>query len=158
MEARWVVVAIVIALAVAIVAASVAALAQVGRAQRPRLAPIVEAPSADPVTGRGWLRGFARRGFFAVEVSEEFASKVVSILQSDQDAAKLLSEGYNVTAIRPVIALSVTGDGSVTLRASQAVVTLRKDASWAVVRVDVAKGKVISITVVTRIVIEKQHS
>jgi hypothetical protein len=90
-----------------------------------------------------------------VEVSEEFASKVLDILKSDPDASKLLSEGYNVTAVRPIVTLSVAGDGTVTLRATQAVVVLRKDSSWAVVRVDVAQGKVVSIVTVTRTVIKK---
>jgi hypothetical protein len=158
METKWVVIAVVAALAVAVVAASAVALAQASQARRnwrPWLAPTNDAPSAGAPFGKGWLRGFGRRGFFAVEVSEEFTSKVLDILKSDPDASKLLSDGYNVTAVRPIVTLSVAGDGTVTLRATQAVVTLRKDSSWAVVRVDVAQGKVVSIVTVTRTVIKK---
>jgi hypothetical protein len=158
METKWVVIAVVAALAVAVVAASAVALAQASQARRywrPWLAPTTDAPSASAPLGKGWQRGFGRRGFFTVEVSEEFTSKVLNILKSDPDASKLLSDGYNVTAVRPIVTLSVAGDGTVTLRATQAVVTLSKDSSWAVVRVDVAQGKVISITAVTRTVIKK---
>jgi hypothetical protein len=158
METKWVVIAAVAALAVAAVAASAVALAQASQAQRywrPWLAPTTDTPSASVPLGKGWLRGFGRRGLFTVEVSEEFTSKVLDILKSDPDASKLLSEGYNVTAVRPIVTLSVAGDGTVTLRATQAVVTLSKDSSWAVVRVDVAQGKVISITAITRTVIKK---
>jgi hypothetical protein len=157
-ETRWVVIAVVAALAVAVVAASAAALAQASQARRnwrPWLAPITEATRAGAPFGKGWLRGFGRRGFFAVEVSEGFMSKVLDVLKRDPDASKLLSEGYNVTAVRPIVTLSVAGDGTVTLKATQAVVTLRKDSSWAIVRVDVAQGKVISIVTVTRTVIKK---
>ena len=158
METKWVVIAVVAALAVAVVAASAVALAQASQARRnwrPWLAPTNDAPSAGAPFGKGWQRGFGRRGFFTVKVSKEFASKVLNILKRDPDASKLLSEGYNVTAVRPIVTLSVAGDGTVTLKATQAVVTLRKDSSWAVVRVNVAQGKVISITAVARTVIKK---
>jgi hypothetical protein len=171
METKWVVIAAVAALAVAVVAASAVALAQASQAQRywcgtdtdyrhlagtdTWLAPTTDTPSASVPLGKGWQRGFGRRGFFTVEVSEEFTSKVLDILKSDPDASKLLSDGYNVTAVRPIVTLSVAGDGTVTLKATQAVVTLSKDSSWAVVCVDVAQGKVISITAVTRTVIKK---
>lgn len=158
MEAKWVVIAVVAVLAVAVIAVSAVALAQANqtrRCWRSWLAPTADTPSASAPVGKRWQRGFGWRGFFTVEVSEEFTSKVLNILESDPDASKLLSDGYNVTAVRPIVTLSVAGDGSVNLKASQAIVTLRKDTSWAVVRVDVAQGKVISITSITRTVIEK---
>ena len=158
METKWVVIAAIAALAVAVIAASAVALAQANQTQRywrSWLRPTEDTPSAGAQVGGRWLRSFGRRGFFKMEVSEEYTSKVLDILKSDPDASKLLSDGYNVTAVRPIVTLSVAGDGTVTLRATQAVVTLSKDSSWAVVRVDMAQGKVISITAVTRTVIKK---
>jgi len=158
MGTERVAIAAVAALAAAVIVASAVALAQASRTQRcwfPWPVPTAgNFPSRPPALGKLQC-GLGRRGFFAVEVSEEYTSKVLSILENDPDASKLLSDGYNVTAVRPIVTLSVAGDGSVTLKASQAVVMLRKDASWAVVRVDVAQGKVISITVLTKTVIKK---
>jgi len=158
MEIKWVAIAAIAALAAAVIAASAVALAQANQTQRywrSWSTPTAGTPSAGDRLGKWLQRGFGRSGFFKMEVSEEYTSKVLDILKSDPDTSKLLSDGYNVTAVRPIVTLSVAGDGSVNLRASQAIVTLRKDTSWAVVRVDVAQGKVISITSITRTVIEK---
>ena len=95
---------------------------------------------------RGWRAGW--RGY-AIQVSSEYEDAVVSIVKSDPDASKLLSEGYNITAIRPLVTAVVTGTGDVALQAKQAVVLLKGSSGFAQVLVDLAQGKVLKITVVT---------
>lgn len=100
---------------------------------------------------RGW--GIAGRGF--VQVSTDYENTVLTILRNDPDASKLLQEGFNVTTIKPIITLLVSGTGDVALRAKQALVLLRGPSGFACVLVDVHQGKVIEIVTVTRTVITK---
>jgi len=108
-----------------------------------------------------WLRGAIVKEFKnligpRVEVSEEYRSRVLEILSRDEDAAKLLKEGYNVTAVKPIVKAYVAADGSVTLRASQAMVTLvKKGEGAAVALVDLEQGKVVKLVVYSKTVIEK---
>jgi hypothetical protein len=108
-----------------------------------------------------WLRGMVVREFKnligpRIEVSEEYRSRVLGILSEDKDAAKLISEGYNVTAVKPIVKVYVAADGSVTLRASQAMVTLvKKGEGVAVALVDLEQGKVVKLVVYSKTVIEK---
>jgi hypothetical protein len=91
-----------------------------------------------------------------VEVSEEYRSRVLEILSRDEDVAKLLSEGYNVTSVRPVIKAYIAADGTVALKASQALVTLvKKGEGVAVALVDLEQGKVVKLVVYSKTVIEK---
>lgn len=91
-----------------------------------------------------------------MEVSSEFESRVLSILKSDPDASKLLEQGCNVTAVEPVVTAVVQGTGDVSLKAKQAVVTLRGPSGGAAVLVDVEQGKVLKIITVTKTVITKE--
>ncbi len=108
-----------------------------------------------------WLRRVVVREFKdligpRVEVSEEYRSRVLEILSSDEDVAKLLSEGYNVTLVKPIIKAYVAADGAVALKASQALVTLvRKGEGVAVALVDLEQGKVVKLVVYSKTVIEK---
>jgi hypothetical protein len=96
------------------------------------------------------------RGWGFVQVSSDYESKVLAILESDPDASKLLSEGYNVTAIRPIVKAVVSGTGEVSLKATRAVVLLKgPSGSLAQVLVDVEQGKVLEIVTLTRTVIRK---
>jgi len=89
-------------------------------------------------------------------VSSDYESKVLAILESDPDASKLLSEGYNVTAIRPIVKAVVSGTGEVSLKATRAVVLLKgPSGSLARVLVDVEQGKVLEIVTLARTVIRK---
>jgi hypothetical protein len=93
--------------------------------------------------GFGW--GAKVRGLEIV-VSDEFKQKVVSILGSDSDTASLLSQEYNITHIKPVITMIVSGDGTVTFKATKAIVELcNGKGGRAVVYVDVEGGKVLAI-------------
>lgn len=91
-----------------------------------------------------------------LKISEEFKNIVVNIAKSDPDVENMLSEGYNITRIRPIIRRIVEADGTVITKAKSAVLTLRKDASnMAFVWVDVENSKVTQIEIITRTVIVK---
>jgi hypothetical protein len=108
----------------------------------------------------GGGHGFGRRGFGwgggNVTVSQEYKDKVINIAQNDSDVQSLLADGYNITAVRPIINTVVEADGTVTMKATTAVVMLQKDTTGrAFVTVNVEEGKVTEIVILTRTVIEK---
>lgn len=98
-------------------------------------------------------------GFGAIEVSEEFEQKITSIAENDSDVQNLLADGYNITAIRPIIKSVVDSDGYVTTKATSAIVMLQKDTTdasgCASVSVDVEAEKVTQVVITTRTVIDK---
>jgi hypothetical protein len=108
--------------------------------------------------GHGMERGGCGMG--SIEVSEEFKANVVSIAEQDTDVQNLLTQGYNVTGIRPLITSVVDGDGVVTSKASAAIVMLTSQdgMSHAAVLVDLSAGSVTRIEVVTRTVIDKSQT
>jgi len=118
--------------------------------------------------GRGWVQSFNKsiqigpyRSCFKwrlgpIDINEEFKENVVEIAESDQDVQRLLSEGYNITCIRPIVSTTITGDGSVVAKAKSAILILCKNSSGiAFVWVDVENSKVTRIEIITRTVIEK---
>jgi hypothetical protein len=111
---------------------------------------------ARPFCGR---RGFGgeRGGWFnTITISEEYKENVLNITESDTDVQALLNEGYNITGIRPIISTTVEADGTVTMKATTAIVSLQKDTTGrAFVWVDVEQAKVTRIEILTRTVIEK---
>jgi hypothetical protein len=95
-------------------------------------------------------------GYGAIQVSEEYDQKVINIAENDTDVKNLLVEGYNVTAVRPIISTVIDAQGYVTTRASTTVLLLQKDTSgFAYVTVNVDGAKVTQIVILTRTVIEK---
>lgn len=91
-----------------------------------------------------------------LEVSDEFKERAIGIAKNDPDARKLLDEGYNVTMVKPIIKAVVQGSGEVNLKATGAILVLRKNTSGlANVQVDIEAGKVTRITILSRTVIEK---
>jgi hypothetical protein len=104
--------------------------------------------------------GFGRRGFGwgggSITVSQEYRDKVISIAQNDSDVQNLLANGYNITNVRPIISTVVEADGTVTMKATTAIVVLEKDTiGRAFVTVNVEEGKVTEIVILTKTVIEK---
>ncbi|MCS7131121.1 MAG: hypothetical protein NZ934_00090 [Hadesarchaea archaeon] len=91
----------------------------------------------------------------ALEVSEEFRQKVMEIAKADPDVRELLDAGYENVGIRPIIRATVQGNGDVALRASSAVLMLRREGGRAMVHVDVEAEKVTKIVKVEWTVIEK---
>jgi hypothetical protein len=105
--------------------------------------------------GRCGRRGGRGPGM-PITVSEEFKENVLNITESDSDVQQLLADGYNFTAVRPIIETIVEGDGSVVTKATSAVVMLTKDTTgYASVWVDLEAAKVTRIEIMTRTVIEK---
>jgi hypothetical protein len=101
------------------------------------------------------LRGGRGPGM-PITVSKEFKENVLNITESDSDVQQLLADGYNVTAVRPIIQTIVEGDGSVVTKATSAAVILTKDTTgYATVWVDIEAAKVTRIEIITRTVIDK---
>lgn len=106
---------------------------------------------------RGMFHGMRGRGFYGpIEVSEEFKENVINIAKKDSDVQNLLNEGYNVTAVKPIIKTVVEGDGTVIAKATSAILILQKGTTGrAIVWVNLEQGKVTRIEILTRTVIEK---
>ena len=103
---------------------------------------------------------FGRRGFGwgggSVTVSEEYKDNVINIVQDDSDVQKLLADGYNITCVSPIINTIVEADGTVTMKATTAIVLLSQNTTGrAFVTVNLEEGKVTQIEMLTRTVIEK---
>ena len=122
----------------------------------------------DVVTGDqgfGGAMGFGRGprghgGFMGgmgnIEVSEEYTANVNTILDGDADAQDLISQGYNVTSINPIVKNVIEADGTLATKATTATVTLQNGTSgYATVSVDIEQAKVTQIVIITRTVIDK---
>jgi hypothetical protein len=95
-------------------------------------------------------------GFGPVEVSEEFKQTVTNIAGNDTDVQNLITDGYNVTSVRPIIKTVIDAEGNVVTKATSAILTLQKDTSGhALVMVDIEQAKVTQIVILTRTVIDK---
>jgi hypothetical protein len=99
-------------------------------------------------------RGGGRSEF--ITVSQEFKDNVINIAENDSDVQNLLTQGYNVTNIIPMISTTVEGNGTVTMKATSAVVTLSLNTtSRAIVWVDLEQAKVTRIEILSITVIDK---
>ena len=95
-------------------------------------------------------------GFGPIEVSEEFKQTVTDIAKSDTDVQGLIADGYNITAVRPIIKTVVDAEGNVVTKATNAVLMLQKDTTGhATVIVDIEETTVTKIVIFTRTVIDK---
>lgn len=102
----------------------------------------------------GWPYGRGQYGF--IEVSREYNETAINIAKSDPDVQNLLNNGYSIVGVRPIFTTKVEGKGSVTIKATSAIVMLQKDrTSWASAYVDLEAGKVTRLEISTRTVIEK---
>ena len=98
-------------------------------------------------------------GFGNIDVSSEYTATVNAILNSDTDVQNLITQGYNVTSIRPIVKNIVEAAGTLTTKATTAIVTLQNGTSGhAKVSIDVSQAKVTQIVIFTRIVIDKTTS
>jgi hypothetical protein len=94
-----------------------------------------------------------------IEVSSEYNSTVNTILSSDSDVANLISEGYTVSSINPIVKSIIGSDGTITTKASTATVIMQNGTSGiAKITVDVTNAKVTYIETITRTVIDKSSS
>lgn len=91
-----------------------------------------------------------------IEVSSAYNQTVTNILGNDTDVQKLVSQGYNVTTINPILSSKIGADGTLTTKASTAIVTMQNGTSgFATVSVDITSAKVTQIEIITRTVIDK---
>jgi hypothetical protein len=109
---------------------------------------------------RGMFRGFGgpggmMGGFGPVQVSSDFTQNVTNIVQNDSDVKNLLAQGYNITAIRPVISTVINGNGNVVTSATTANVILRSTTGRALLVVDLTQAKVTKIVTTVTTVINK---
>jgi hypothetical protein len=88
-------------------------------------------------------------GFGPIQVSSAFTQNVTNILNSSTDVKALLSQGYNVTSIRPVITTTINGNGNVVMQATSANVILQGPNGRAFVVVDLTTAKVTKIVTIT---------
>ena len=101
--------------------------------------------------GLGFMGGMGN-----IEMSSEYAASVNASLNSDTDVQNLIVQGYNVTSIRPIVTNVVEADGTLTTKATTAIVTLENGTSgYAKASVDVSNAKVTQIVIITRTVIDK---
>ncbi len=100
--------------------------------------------------------GGGHGGLGTITVSEEYKENVLNITESDTDVQALLAEGYNITGVRPIISTTIQADGTVTMKATTAVVSLQKNTTgWALARIDVEQAKVTKIQIFTMTTIDK---
>lgn len=95
-------------------------------------------------------------GFGPIEVSDEFKQTVTNIAENDTDVQNLITQGYNVTSVIPIIKNAVDAEGNVVTKATSAVLILQKDTTGrAFVMVNIEEAKVTQIVILTRTVINK---
>lgn len=84
-----------------------------------------------------------------IVISDEYREAVLRVLQRDENTSKLLSEGYELTAVKPIFKVYVDGDGTVAIKASEAiaVLTYKSDSKVSTVYayVDLVQGKVMKL-------------
>jgi hypothetical protein len=82
----------------------------------------------------------------AIQISADFTANVTNIANSDSDVQNLLSQGFNITSIRPIITTSIDGNGNIVTQASTAnVLLVGNNGSRSFVVVDLSQAKVIKI-------------
>jgi hypothetical protein len=112
-------------------------------------------PGDRRMMGRG-CEGFGGPGGFGqVQVSSEFTQNVTNIANNDTDVQNLISQGYNITSIHPVISTQIDGNGNVVTKASTADLTLIGTNGRAFVVVDLDQAKVTKIVTLTVTEIDK---
>ena len=99
--------------------------------------------------------GMMPGGFGSIQVSSDFTQNVTNIVQNDSDVQNLLTQGYNITSIRPVISTVIDGNGNVVTSATTANVILQSTTGRALVVVDLTQAKVTKIVTTTTTVINK---
>jgi hypothetical protein len=105
--------------------------------------------------GFGGPRGMMPGGFGPIQISSGYTQNVTNIVQNDSDVQNLLTHGFNITSIRPVISTAIDGNGNVVASATTANVMLQSTTGRALVVVDLAQAKVTKIVTTTTTIINK---
>ena len=96
-----------------------------------------------------------------IQVSQDFITNVTNIAENDSDVQNLISQGYNITSIHPIIQSVIDGNGAVTTQATTAIVIMQNGTlqdgnfGFAQITVDLTQAKVTQIVTTTRTVINK---
>lgn len=75
----------------------------------------------------GTGRGRESHAYNSYVLSTEYKQTINDILSSDSDVQNLISQGYNVTSIMPQVKNVIGADGSVTAKATTALVILNTE-------------------------------
>ena len=106
--------------------------------------------------GHGGHDGEFRGNIANIEVSSEYTANVNTILNNDTDVQNIISQGYNVTSINPIVKNVIEGNGTLAAKATTAIVMMQNGTSgYATINVDVANSQVTQIVTITRTVIDK---
>jgi hypothetical protein len=101
-------------------------------------------------------REFGGFGAGAIQVSSDFTANVTNIANADTDVQNLISQGFNITSIHPVISTTIDGNGNIVTKASTANVLLEgNNGSRSLVVVDLSQAKVTKIVTLTVTEIDK---
>lgn len=101
-------------------------------------------------------RGVGRLGEFgAIQVSSDFTQNVTNIAKNDSDVQNLLSQGFNITSVRPIISSMVDGNGNIITKSAGADLTLQSATGRSLVVVDLSQEKVTKIVTITMTEIDK---
>lgn len=103
--------------------------------------------------GPGGLGGFG--GFGAIQVSSDFTQNVTNIANNDTDVQNLISQGFNITSVRPIITTTVDGNGNLVTKATGADLTMQSSTGRSLIVVDLNQAKVTKIVTITRTEIDK---
>lgn len=107
-------------------------------------------------------RGFGEFGKFGcsarfgqIQVSSDFTANITNIAKNDSDVQNLLTQGYNITSIRPIIITNIDGNGNLVTKATAADLILLGSNDKAFVVVDLSQNKVTKIVTLTMTEIDK---
>jgi hypothetical protein len=83
----------------------------------------------------------------AIEVSAEYTQTAKNILGNDTDVQSLVTQGFNITAINPIIKSVIDADGTITTKATNAMVILVNGTSgYATANVDIEQSRVLKLS------------
>ncbi len=97
---------------------------------------------------RAWSKWRWRPSPGFVQVSPEYNQTVMGILESNEEASRLLGQGYRVVFVKPIIRACVEGDGTVVFKAQQALVVLSNGSTTITYLVDISSGTVTHIATI----------
>jgi hypothetical protein len=110
----------------------------------------------EPRFGFGHRIGLGNLGQGSIQLSSEFTQNVTNIANADSDVQNLLTQGFNITSIRPKISTVIDAKGNLVTKASTADLTLiGNNGSRALVVVDLSQAKVTKIVTLTVTEIDK---
>ena len=90
-----------------------------------------------------------------IQVSSDCTQNATNIAKNDTDVQNLISQGFNITSVRPVIITVIDGNGNIITKAASAHLTLQSATGRSLVVVDLNQAKVTKIVTLTVTEIDK---